>query len=308
MLEAVMALSLSCSCGAAFEVEDTFAGQTIACPDCAAALKVPPLRPPRLLTSGFALASVVLALVGAFTVVGTALAAVLGAVALVSIARHRDRVSGAGYAVLGIVLGTGLTALTGLAFSRGEIFDRLRERSTTGEVDKSGPMEVARVREGYTITRPSREWGVASPEYARKLNAGDDLLLVNPAKLAFLEVARDETRFGETLDQYRERYLDGFRHDLPAGGPKDLDDLGHFSEFKLRDTRRLPPRDGADVSEVLFDVKHTGQNLSYRVRFVKPRDGTRVYVIAVWTHKRRLEQIEPEVRQALDSFRLLGGG
>ena len=104
-----MALSLSCACGAAFEVEDTFAGQSHRLPRLCPALKVPPLRPPRLRTSGYALASVVLALVGAFTVVGTAVAAVLGVVALVSIARHRDRLSGAGYAVLGIVLGTGLT-------------------------------------------------------------------------------------------------------------------------------------------------------------------------------------------------------
>src|SRR5581483_3531419 len=114
-----MALSLSCPCGAAFEVEDTFAGQGIACPDCGRALRVPLPRPPQLRTSGFAVASVVLALVGAFTVVGTAVAAVLGAVALASIARHRDRLSGAGFAVLGIVLGVGLTAVTGFAFSRG---------------------------------------------------------------------------------------------------------------------------------------------------------------------------------------------
>src|SRR5689334_10210143 len=108
-----MALSLSCSCGAAFEVEDTFAGQGVSCPDCGAALVVPPLRPPQLRTSGYALASVVLALVGAFTLVGTAVAVALGAAGLVSIARHRDRLSGAGYAVLGIVLGAALTVLTG---------------------------------------------------------------------------------------------------------------------------------------------------------------------------------------------------
>jgi hypothetical protein len=301
-----MALSLSCPCGAGFEVEDTFAGQAIACPDCGAALQVPPSRPPRLRTSGFALASVVLALVGAFTVVGTALAAVLGAVALVSIARHRDRLGGAGYAVLGIVLGTGLTAVTGFAFSRGELFDRLREQANAGKVDTSGPREVVRPEEGYAITRPSRAWGVATPEYAREMNAGDDLLLANPAKLAFLEVSRAEAAH-ETLDQFRERYLDVYRKDRPDG-PRKLDDLSHFTDFQLRETRRLPPRDGAEVSETLFDVKQAGQSLSFRVRFVKPRDGTAVYVIAVWTHRRRLEQIEPEVRQALDSFRLLGGG
>jgi hypothetical protein len=301
-----MALSLTCPCGAAFEVEDTFAGQAIACPDCGAALKVPPLRPPRLRTSGFALASVVLALVGAFTGVGTALAAVLGAVALVSIARHRDRLGGAGYAVLGIVLGTGLTVVTLFAFSRGEVFDRVREQVAAGGVDKTGPMEVVRPREGYAITRPSRAWGVATPEYAREMNAGDDLLLVNPARLAFLQVTRGAAAH-ETLDQYRERYLDGYRRDRPAGA-RNLDDLSHFTDFQLRETRRLPPLDGAEVSEALFDVKQAGQSLTFRVRFVKPRAGTAVYVIAVWTHKRRLAQIEPEVRQALDSFRLLAGG
>ena len=167
-------------------------------------------------------------------------------------------------------------------------------------------MEIVRAREGYAITRPSRAWGVATPEYAREMNAGDDLLLVNAAKLAFLEVSHQDARF-ETLDQYRERYLDAYRKDLPAG-PKNLDDLGRFSDFKLRDTKRLPPRDGAEVAEVLFDVKQMGQNLTFRVRFVKPKAGTSVYVLAAWTHKRRLEQLEPEVRQALDSFRLLGGG
>ncbi len=301
-----MALSLSCPCGAAFEVEDTFAGQAIACPDCGAALKVPPLRPRRLRTSGLALASIVLALVGAFTVVGTAVAAVLGACALVSIARHRDRLGGAAYAVLGIVLGAGLTVLTGFAFSRGEVFDRFREQMAARDIDRDGPMEVVRADEGYAITRPSRSWGVATPEAAREAEVGDDLLLINPARLAFLRVSREHVG-RESLDQFREEYLDRYRKDRPAG-PRDFGDLDHFTDFQLREMNRLPARDGAEVSEVRFDVQHKGQNLSYVVRFVKPRGGTTVYVVALWAHRRRLPQIETEVRQALDSFRLLGGG
>jgi len=201
-----MALSLSCCCGSAFEVEDTFAGQAIACPDCGVALKVPPLRPPQLRTSGYAVASVVLALVGAFTVIGTAVAAAFGVVALVSIARHRDRVSGAGYAVLGIVLGSGLTALTGFAFSRGEVFDRIREQVAAKQVETDGPMEIVRRQDGYSITRPSRAWGVAVPEFARELNFGDNLLLINRAKNAFMAVEHQDVG-RETLDQFRERFL-----------------------------------------------------------------------------------------------------
>jgi hypothetical protein len=292
-----MALSLSCACGAGFEVEDTFAGQAIACPDCGAALRVPLPRPPQLRTSGWAVASVVLALVGAFTVVGTAIAAVFGAIALASIARHRDRLSGAGYAVLGIVLGAGLTVVTGFAFSRGEVFDRIRERASAGEVDRTGPMEVVRPRDGYAITRPSPAWGVATPAFAEEMKVGDDLLLANPARNAFLEVSRQNAG-RQTLDQFRERFLDGYRG-------ADNDDPMHFSHFSLRQTRRLPPLDGAEVMEVVFDVKLLGQSLTYQVRLVKPAAGTAVYAVLAWTHKRRLEQIEPEVRRALDSFRLL---
>src|SRR5262245_13070273 len=100
-----MPLSLSCSCGARFEVEETFAGQEVACPECQTSLKAPlPHCVPRR-TSGLAVASVILAVAGAFTLIGTLLAVVLGAAALVSIARHRERLAGAGYAVFGIVWG-----------------------------------------------------------------------------------------------------------------------------------------------------------------------------------------------------------
>jgi hypothetical protein len=287
-----MPLSLSCACGAAFELEDTFAGQGVACPDCGAALKAPPLRPPQLRTSGFAVASVVLALVGAFTVVGTAVAAVLGAVALASIARHRDRLSGVGYAVLGIVLGTGLTAVTGFAFSHGEVFERVRDQVAGGQVDRNGPMEIVRPDEGYAITRPSHAWGVATPEFADEMNAGDDLLLADPGRNAFLEVARRGLG-RQGLDQYRETFLARYRM-LP--------------DFQLRESTRLPPRQGAEVMEVLFDSRVERQLLTYRARFVKPRRAAEVYVIFAWTLKRRLARIEPEVRRALDSFRLLADG
>jgi hypothetical protein len=292
-----MALALSCACGAAFEVEDTFAGQAIACPDCGERLRVPPLRPPQLRTSGFALASVVLALAGAFTIIGTAVAAILGIVALVSIARHRDRLSGAGYAVLGIVLGGALTVLTGFAFSRGELFDRIRDRVIAGQVDRSGPMEIVRPADGFAITRPSRAWGVPSDDFiqTQDLIPGDGLLLFNPAKNAFLQVQRH--RPGRmSLDEYRRQFLDEYRQGFPRG----------FSDFHERDTRLLPPKDGADIVEVRFDVKHGLQNLTYWVRFVKPSDRANdVYVISVWTNHGRLEDIEPEVRRSLDSFRLL---
>src|SRR5437879_8126979 len=91
-----MSLSVNCSCGWRFEVEETFAGQTVICPECQNSVRVPVVsrRPPR--TSAYALASVLMGVTLAFTVVGTVAAVILGIVGLVSIARNRDRVAGAG--------------------------------------------------------------------------------------------------------------------------------------------------------------------------------------------------------------------
>jgi uncharacterized paraquat-inducible protein A len=112
-----MPLSLSCSCGARFEVEETFAGREVACPECQQPLKAPfPHRVPRR-TSGLALASMILAVAGAFTLIGTVLAIACGAAALIHISRHRETLAGAGYAIFGIVWGVVFTGLTLFAYS-----------------------------------------------------------------------------------------------------------------------------------------------------------------------------------------------
>ena len=117
-----MALTLSCSCGANFEVEDTFAGQTVSCPECQASLKAPAVVRGPLRTSGLAVASMVLALVGAFTFVGTLAAVLCGLAALVSIGRSGGRRAGVGFALFGVVAGVLFTGLTLFAYSTGELF------------------------------------------------------------------------------------------------------------------------------------------------------------------------------------------
>jgi hypothetical protein len=99
-------------------VEESLAGETINCPDCDKALQVPAADQVPLRTSGFAVASVLLALVGAFTILGTLVAIALGGIALANIARSPGRVSGKGYAVFGIVMGVLFTGLSLFAYSR----------------------------------------------------------------------------------------------------------------------------------------------------------------------------------------------
>src|SRR5439155_9402900 len=117
-----MSLALSCACGARFEVEETFAGQEISCPDCHQPMAVPSRRRQPVRTSGLAVASVVLSLVGAFTLVLTLLAALLGGVALLSIRRNGDRITGAVYAVFGMVAGLVFSGLFLVAIFLPELF------------------------------------------------------------------------------------------------------------------------------------------------------------------------------------------
>src|SRR5436305_15090380 len=89
LVDVGMTLSLTCACGVHLEVDETFAGQTITCPDCQRPLRVPDARQTPRRTSGLALASLVLALAGALTVLGTLAGVLLGGLALLAIPRHR---------------------------------------------------------------------------------------------------------------------------------------------------------------------------------------------------------------------------
>ncbi len=300
-----MAVALKCSCGADFEVEDTFAGQSVGCPDCNVTLRVPLVRPTPTRTSHLAIASMVIALLGAFTLVGTVLATALGVAGLVSIARNRNTLSGASYAVAGIVMGILFTLVTGFAFSSGQLFDGMRDLTVSSRIDRSGPLEVIREKEGFALRRPSRDWGVASDELMKDVSPDGLILLVEPRKAAYVEVTNHDAG-GQSLEKFRDLFLDGFKDNAPVGPRKNLDDLGRPQNFKLVDSQRRPAlADGSEVLEVQFTVKMMGQNLAYLVRLVKPKRGTTVYAVTAWTYRGRMSRVEEELRKALDSFRVL---
>lgn len=303
-----MSLSLSCACGARFEVEETFAGQTVSCPECQRGVPAPAasLHQPR--TSGYALASTVLALVLAFTFVGTILAVLLGIIGLVSISRHRGQIAGTGYAIFGIVWGVLFTGLFALAVFKGELFggvsEAMRERLMGGEVERGGPLEVKRPGDGYAITRPSPKWAVAKPALAQKLvDNRNDLVLIDLSRDAYIDIAKESLN-ADSFDAYREAVLDRFRE-----GRRDPTAAGEFrprlSHLKVRHDRRLPSDEDLERAEILLDVKVGGANITFLVRMIHPRGSDTVYLIRAWASRRKFVSLEPEIRQALDSFRLL---
>lgn len=303
-----MGLSLTCACGARFEVEDTFAGQAIPCPDCQQPLAVPvPSREP-VRTSGYALASVLSALVFAFTGIGTLLAILLGLMALGQIRRHRGQVAGKGYALFGIIAGTVFTALFALAVIKAEFFavgDQLREQFLSAKVDRSGPLEVKRLQDGYAITRPSPKWGIARDDLADELLPEGGLTLLNVGRDACITVTTD-WRGNRSLEQYRDDLLNEYRTQQTPLSGLNGERFG-VSDLKIRQTRRLPVTRGLEGVEVLFDVRISNLSFTFLTRIVKTtgnRDD-KVYIIRGWTQAWRFAPMEEEVRRGLDSFRLL---
>jgi hypothetical protein len=306
---------LTCDCGARFEVDDTFAGQEIACPECQQPVKVPARHkvPPR--TSAYALASVVVALVGAFT--PAALVAVgLGVAGLVSIRHNRERITGAGFAVFGIVLGLVFSSLTVLALVLGftGLGGYVHQRTLEKQIDTAGPLEVVIAASGFAITRPSEKWGKIPIGHVEDLivdhfQDGCDLVLVQPANYTFVDVRSDVGARFQSLDNCQKDVLDGFdprpaQPRDPFGGADD-DDFALHAKAKLVRSSRLEEA-GREGREMLVDVRVFGQQWRFLIRLYRKGNGP-VYVVRAYCRSRHFAALEAELRQALDSFRLLGG-
>jgi Domain of unknown function (DUF4190) len=305
MVEASMTLSLTCSCGARLEIDEKFAGQTIQCPDCQQSLQAPPpaARPPRR-TSGFAVASFVLALVGAFTLVGTLLAMVLGALALFDISRQRERVAGRGYAIAGIVLGAVLTALSLFVYIKVELFGLdglMREPQWAGKLDFSGPLEIMRSKDGFAITRPSDQWGVYIDPLANWVQL--DLLLVNDTEDAYILCRPVIVPNHWSLERCQDKALEDFRDaDLTSGPGKTRH---RASKFDARPVKHLPTVHDTEAVEMMVDKTVGGWRRTYLVRIIKKQGDDQMYLVAGGTSPDRFSRLEPQLRKALDSFRLL---
>lgn len=303
---------LTCACGARFEVDDTLAGQEVLCPECQQPLKAPALERPPQVTSGWALTSVVLALVGALTVVGTVAAVVTGFIALVHIARHRERVAGVGFATFGIVLGLLFTGLTVSALATSDLFGLdgwLRQRTLAQDVDTSGPMEIVRGAQGFAITRPTEKWGQVQGNHSGDpavfgLQMHRDLLLMQVARHAFLDVRVLPRNNFLTLEQCENDVLAEFKNQRPSHfGEDDDEDFPQVGNAQVRRSQKLPPRDGADAREVIVDARCAGHPWHFVIHLYR-RNGV-IYIVRAYAPVRRLSLVEGELQTGLDSFRLL---
>jgi len=305
---------MTCSCGARFEMDDSLAGQEVLCPECQQPVKAPDAeRLPRV-TSGWALASVLLALIGAFTVVCTAVAVLLGVIALVSISRHRDRVSGAGFAALGICLGLLFTVLTVAALNADSLFGLeswLREHTLGQKIDTSGPLEIVRMLKGFAITRPTEKWGQVEDNDSDDPVVGAfqedlDLLLMQMKRHAFIDVRMLPAGPFQTLDRHEAEIVADLETHRRQRDPFGEDDEAIRPAVRVRrlGERRLDAKDGMEGRELEVELRCASKPWHFLIRLYRRGKGP-VYVVRAYGPKQRFAEIRGELESALDSFRIL---
>jgi hypothetical protein len=302
-----MPFSLTCACGARLEIDDKFAGQQISCPDCQRPLQTPSSDQPARRTSGLALASIVLALMGAFTIVGTLAAIVLGVMALVQLTGRADRLAGRGYAIAGIFIGVVMTAGTLFAVTSIELFglsSMMSEAYWQGKLDYSRPMEIVRTRDGFAITRPSAKWGVFKSRASSEDHVRDDLLLVRPDEDAVILCMAEPVQRDWGMETCRDKAEEILRRGREGLFTQKSKSFINSQPPPLK-VDRPAPVNGVESVEMLIQKKVGSEDKQFVVRVLKKRGDDTMFVVVAGTRRNQFTRVEPELREALTSFRIL---
>jgi hypothetical protein len=309
-----MPFALTCTCGARLEIDDKFAGQTIACPDCQQPLQTAPAGFDRQQTSGLALASIIMALTLAFTVVGTIAAVMLGALALLQISRDPQKLAGRGYAIAGIAIGIPMTAVTLLAVifagSSIELFGltgMVGNAYWAGKLDHGGPLEVERPREGFAIKRPSSKWGVNKPASFFNEHVWEEVLLVVPEEdMVVLCYAERLGNPAQSIDSCRDKAVQDFKRTVKAGLFHDTSSKANRNaSVTEKASKRSPAKDRLSMIEVQIDKRLASEDKSFLLRVYKMDGDDQMFVVIGGVRRSQFARLEPQLREAMDGFRIL---
>jgi hypothetical protein len=310
-----MPIAVTCECGAKLEIDEKFLGKQILCPDCQRPLptKAPVTPPPLDLPdyrriSGYALLSLTLALVGAFTIVGTIAAIVVGIYALKQIADKPSKLEGIKFARAGIAVGAFFTFLTLAALISPTLLGLdsfLREMAFAGRIQYPvGPtVEVDTIRLSIVLTRPSNRWAsYIPPTVASNHFESSDLLMVNISEDAFIACKYVELDGGvDDAEEKLKIVLDKiYKSELVyLLGRLDGRPLGREAENvqkKVVNSKR------GKEQEVTFDLRLGGIDRRFLVQYsLEKRDQLGVRVLVGAARRNRFDRLEDVFRKTFDS-------
>jgi hypothetical protein len=300
-----MAISLTCSCGARLEIDDKFAGQVIPCPDCQKPLTTQKsVEPPRELpASGLAVASLIVALVGGFTVIGGLAAVGIGMAALRNIARAPDKLGGVNLARAGMIVGGVLTFITLAALWSSEILgvdSLMREFRKAAELDYKTEKDdyyTGRMRQDdpVGVQRPSRAWG----KLKRVTGESDDLLtIVNLREDAYiLCLPQNADDVADARDKAAERLRRSDLFTKHFGKSADSKQPNAEAEAK--------PAPESKKDELILEVRLGGRDRTFLLRVIQEKVGAPIYLLAAGTRKGRFARLTPEFVRTFDSFKTI---
>ncbi|MBI3822640.1 MAG: DUF4190 domain-containing protein [Planctomycetes bacterium] len=292
-----MPISVTCQCGSKLEIDEKFLGKEIPCPDChrplptrAPAAAPPPLElPDYKRTSGLAVLSLTLALVGMFTIVGTIAAIVVGVFALKEIADSK-RLGGLGLARAGIVVGAVGTFLTLAMFISPTVLgidQLLRELAYAGRIQYStNPHAVTThtQKANIKLERPARNWATLISRTNSPKNFDiDDLIILNIREDAFIAcqwIALDDPATDEedllkkVLARFHRSELVnvlGRLNDTPLGRE------GVIVEQKI--VKVLDSKKEVDRKQVTLDLRLAGVDRRFLIQFAPKEFATPVILV-----------------------------
>lgn len=295
-----MPISLTCTCGARLEIDDKFAGQKIPCPDCNKPLVAEPAPPPPpepTTTSGLAVLSLLLALIGAFTVVGTLAAIACGAAAYRRVTRRGSTVGGARLAQAGMILGAVFTVISvGVYASRSLVgLDGvLRQYVWASKLEFLEQATLSKrpgaFDESFLLDRPSRAWGVLKPQPSQKEQ--DLLMLVNPREDAHILWLWDNVDGDDDAASMRARAVTVFR----ASDFVKL--LGRVPDLESESYKQRDINDGQGTYEFYLDITLGGIPRTFLFRLQRLPGRPYVNVLVAGARAHRFEQLLPMLRRA----------
>ncbi|MFO0879844.1 MAG: hypothetical protein U0840_21060 [Gemmataceae bacterium] len=315
-----MAVVCTCDCGARFEVADSPGDVPPCCPECGQPVTVAHQSGPEARLDWLALASVLLAITGACTVVGSLLGSLVGLAALLRIRTSKHPRRGASLALAGVGMGLGFAALSWMLL-RSEASEGvaawLRRVRLIGQVETTIPAQITS-RDGLCqLPRPRGDWLQLRPGFSPdssidELVARRDVVLMLPRYRAMLDLSRETENIQPTLADQRLTILDELAAPRrPLLGDDDQENpLRTPPSVPVEETsRELPEVDGYRAYEWSFALRRGGQHWQFLIRAYRPRGvrgSTAFYLLRLYAPVHHYRKVEEEFRAIANSVRFPG--